>query len=108
MTPESEDFPKAIIQQRPGPLAERFDRLARVLGDPLVTLFTLQQSLNEDTRHKAAAELMPYRYRRLKPQEDPQDAALRAPPVLVQINFQDSSKQVSLVSSGIPSTDPLD
>lgn len=108
MTPDSKDFPTAITPTRPGPLGERFDRLARVFGDPLVTLFTLQQAPDPDLRFKAAAELMPYRHRRLKPQEDPADRTAATAQVLVQINFDDSRKQVSLVSAVSTPADPLD
>jgi hypothetical protein len=111
MTRDSEDFPVAIIPTRPAglePLKDRFDKLARRIADPLVTLFTLQLSSDPDLQFKAAAELMPYRHRKLKPQEDPSDRGATGQQVNVQINFSDgSSKQVSLPSSVTP-TNPLD
>ena len=76
MTRDSEDFPVAIIPSKPAgmePLQDRFDKLARRIADPLTTLFMLQLSLDPDLKFKAAAELMPYRYRKLKPREDPAD-----------------------------------
>jgi hypothetical protein len=109
MTPDSEHFPTAILPSKPGPLAERWDRLARVLGDPLVVLFEMcGPNTPPDLRFKAAAELLPYRHRRLKPQEDPTDLARATQNVLVQINFDNSSKPPSLVSAVIPRLDPLD
>jgi hypothetical protein len=108
MTPDSQDFPRAIVPNKPGSTIERFDRLCRVFGDPLVTMFSCLQSQDPETRFKAAAELLPYRHRKLKPSEDPADRGATTAPVLVQINFQKSGDQVSLPSSVISTVNPLD
>ena len=112
MTRDSEDFPVAIIPAKPQglePLRDRFDKLARRIADPLTTLFLLQLSPDPDLQFKAAAELMPYRHRKLKPKEDPEDRGGPSSQVNVQINFSDgSSKEVSLPSSVTRPADPLD
>jgi hypothetical protein len=111
MTRDPEDFPVAIIPTRPAgiePLKDRWDTLARRIGDPLVTLFLLQApDQPPDLRFKAAAELLPYRHRKLKPHEDPADPTARTQ-VNVQINLSPSSAVVSLPSSVISSDSPLD
>ena len=126
MTPDSEDFPRAIIPSRPAQTREKFDTLARRIADPMVTLFlsmkatttaiaadgTVKEVPDQEMRFKAAAELMPYRYPKLKT-TDVNHSGL--PPgaggaVNIQINIGSptSEKVVSVASSVIPPVDPLD
>lgn len=105
MTPDSEHFPTAIVPTRPAPTSEKWDTLARRIADPMTTLFCLLQSQDPDTRFKAAAELMPYRHRKLRPADPEGAGGAGGPTVNIQINVGD---QVSQVSAVIPSVDPLD
>lgn len=106
MTADSEDFPKAIIPHRPAPTQERYDTLARRIADPMVTLFLLQQpEYPPDLRFKAAAELMPYRHRKLRPHDPDSSGAATGQQVNVQIIIGEERHQVSAV---IPTVDPLD
>ena len=62
--------PTAIMPTRPAPLAERYDLLARRFGDPLARLFVIANtSPFEEYRLRASAELLPYRYPKLRAQE---------------------------------------
>jgi hypothetical protein len=70
---DEQNYPTAIVPTRPGPAHERFDRLAEQFGDPMTTLFITQSPLvgskDEELRVRAAAELMPYRYAKLRTSE---------------------------------------
>lgn len=105
MTPDSQDFPVAIIPSRPTPTAQKWDTLARRIADPMVTLFLALQSPSEEMRFKAAAELMPYRHRRLRPSDPDGGPGGTGTQVNVQINIGSERQEVSAV---IPSVDPLD
>lgn len=86
---EQENYPTAIIPTRPEGIARRYDALARQFRDPLVTLFTLQDEEDPELRFKAAAELLPYRYPKLRAQEVTHKGdAGGAGGVNIQINFQ--------------------
>ena len=114
-------FPTAIVPSRPGlSTRERFDTLARRLGDPMVRLFLLQHATvpgpegkevpDTDMQFKAAAELMPYRYPKLKVSDVHHTGAAPGGTLNVQINFLPPPvpDQGKVVSSVIPPTDPLD
>lgn len=106
MTPDPADFPTAIVPIRAAPTSEKWDTLARRIADPMTTLFCLLQSTDPDLRFKAAAELMPYRHRKLRP-ADPEGGGGTGQQVNVQINIG-STDQVSQVTTVIPVVDPLD
>lgn len=106
MTPDSEDFPTAIVPTRLAPTIDKWDTLARRIADPMTTLFCLLNSVAPDVRFKAAAELMPYRHRKLRP-ADPEGAGGTGQQVNIQINIG-SGDQVSQVTAVIPQVDPLD
>lgn len=118
MTDDS--FPTAILPARAKghvPLAERFDALARRIGDPLTTLFLSLQATrvvtvsegqavevpDQEMRFRAAAELMPYRYPKLKASEVHFTGQGGGPTVNIQINVE-APTQVSAVT---PAVDPL-
>jgi hypothetical protein len=120
-------FPTAILPSRPGlSTRERFDTLARRLGDPMVRLFLLQHATvpgpvdpttgevkevpDTEMQFKAAAELMPYRYPKLKVSDIHHSGAAPGGTLNVQINFLPPPvpDQGKVVSSVIPPTDPLD
>jgi hypothetical protein len=67
---DEHNFPTAIVPTRPGTAIERYDKLAEQFADPMVTLFMMQDpvlgSPDDEVRLRAAAELMPYRYPKLK------------------------------------------
>ena len=100
-------FPTAIIPVRPQPLSERFDTMARRIKDPVVTLFTLMESADPEMQFKAAAELMPYRYPKLKASEVNFTGGGGGPTVNVQINFSSPKTDPVVVSSDTPPVDPL-
>lgn len=80
-------FPTAIVPARPGSTAERWDSLARAYGDPMAKLFLLAATgTTEDTQRMAAAELLPYRFPKLRAQETVINAQ-GAGQVNVQINI---------------------
>ncbi len=129
-------FPTAIVPARPNlSTREKFDTLARRLGDPMARLFLLTQAtvdtVNEDgtvtarpdteMQFRAAAELMPYRYPKLKASEVTHTGSGAPGGVNIQINIgmapQETTRVssptqvenvVSSVSSVIPPVDPLD
>lgn len=77
--PPPDIAPTAIIPHRPVPLQERFDLLARRLGDPLVRLFLIAStSQSEENQIRAASELLPYRYPKLRATEVKLDGASTA------------------------------
>lgn len=102
-------FPTAIVPSRPGALRERWDTLARRIGDPLTTLF-VEAATNPDSKQRiqAASELLPYRYPRLKMSEVNHTGG-GGPAVNIQINITPPNQEkVIHPSSVIPSVDPLD
>lgn len=67
---DEQNFPTAIVPTRSGSQHERFDTLARRLGDPMARLFLIAASSpSEEMQFRASAELMPYRYPKLRVQE---------------------------------------
>lgn len=67
---DEQDFPTAIVPTRPGTAVERYDDFAAQFGDPMATLFVVQAtSPFEENRIRAASELLPYRYPKLKVSE---------------------------------------
>jgi hypothetical protein len=102
-------FPTTLVPVRPVPLAERWDTLARRIKDPVVTLFTALESPDPEMRFKAAAELMPYRYPKLKASEvNFTGAGGGGPAVAIQINIASPATDRVQVSSVTPPVDPLD
>lgn len=87
-------FPTAIIPHRPVDARERFDTLARRFGDPMAKLFLLQNCGDPELEFKSAAELMPYRYPRLKSSE-------------TVINAQGAEQVNIQINIGGPAIDPL-
>ncbi len=86
--PDEQNFPTAIVPTRPGGISERWDQLARRFGDPLAKLFLIQATTyDEDRAIRAAAELLPYRYPKLKVSETRLSAADGAGGVSVTINI---------------------
>lgn len=127
MTPDSKNFPTAIVPNRSyGSTREKFDTLARRLGDPMARLFLLQEAKKVDIdgverpdtemQFKAAAELMPYRYPKLKVAEVHHTGAGGAGLFNIQINLGVAPKETtqevevspSVVSSVTSPVDPLD
>ena len=112
-------FPTAIVPAQPGSVAQRFDRLARAFGDPMAKLFLLQSAKARhpltgeatdnpdlDMQFKAAAELMPYRYPKLKIQENRGDAGGGGGGVVIQINLGGEAPPTIDVTPQ-PEVDPL-
>jgi len=79
--------------------------MARRIADPVSTMFLLLLSGDPDVRFKAAAELLPYRYRKLRPADPDGGVGGTGQQVNVQINI---GGEVSQVSAVIPAGDPLD
>jgi len=110
LSPMTDDssFPTSIVPTRPVPLAERWDTLARRIKDPVVTLFTMLESSDAEMRFKAAAELMPYRYPKLKASEvNFTGAGGGGPAVNIQINLGGPKTDPVVVSSVTSPVDPL-
>lgn len=117
-------LPTAILPTRPLATArERFDTLARRFGDPMTRLFLLQHSTipgvaadgspverpDTEMQFKAAAELMPYRYPKLKVSDVNHSGAPPGGTLNVQINISapQQIKEVEVSAVTIPA-DPLD
>jgi hypothetical protein len=115
-------FPTAIVPARPfASVRERFDTLARRLGDPMARLFLLQNATttyvlddgssverpDQEMQFRAAAELMPYRYPKLKVSDVNHTGATPGGTLNIQINISPPNRE-EVVSLVIPSTDPLD
>jgi len=101
-------FPTAIVPARPfASVRERFDTLARRLGDPMARLFLLQNAPDQEMQFRAAAELMPYRYPKLKVSDVNHTGAVPGGTLNIQINISPPNRE-EVVSLVIPSTDPLD
>lgn len=87
---DEQNFPTAIVPNRPGTAVERYDRLAEQFGDPMTTLFVMQSttigSADENVRLQAAKELLPYRYPKLRASETTINAQ-GAGQVNIQINI---------------------
>ena len=118
-------LPTAIVPARPLATArERFDTLARRFGDPMVRLFLLQHATvpgadpvtgapverpDTEMQFKAAAELMPYRYPKLKVSDVNHSGAPPGGTLNVQINFNAPPACTEVeVSAVTPLIDPLD
>lgn len=117
-------LPTAILPTRPLATArERFDTLARRFGDPMARLFMLQHAeithvLEDGTevsrpdtemQFKAAAELMPYRYPKLKVSDVNHSGTAPGGTLNVQINISSPPAcREEVVSSVTTPADPLD
>jgi hypothetical protein len=110
---DEQNFPTAIVPTRPGTAIERYDRLAEQFGDPMMTLFVMQSpqlgSENEEVRLRAASELLPYRYPKLRSSEMNVNAQ-GAGQVNIQINIGGPPPPRTLAAPAAPSAvevDPL-
>ena len=113
-------LPAAQLPTRPLATArERFDTLARRFGDPMTRLFMLQRATlsgpegrevpDTEMHFKAASELMPYRYPKLKVSDVNHSGAAPGGTLNVQINFSlPPQSQDILVSPVTTPADPLD
>ena len=114
-------LPTATLPTRPLATArERFDTLARRFGDPMTRLFMLQHATvpgiavdgspverpDTEMQFKAAAELMPYRYPKLKVSDVNHSGAAPGGTLNVQINFG-AAPQVQSVPSSPPQSQDI-
>lgn len=101
---DADAFPTAIVPTRPEPVFVRFDKLARQFGDPMAKLFSIQSCGDAELEFRAAAELMPYRYPRLKSSETVLRAGDGEGGVNIVINFGTPQPPTIDVT---PAVDPL-
>lgn len=82
----ADDAPTAIVPARPGSLEDRWDTLARRLGDPLARLFFVNAtSQDEELIIRSSDVLLSYRH----PKKKSSDAAAApaGPPVVFNISL---------------------
>lgn len=117
---DEQNFPTAIVPTQPGTVVQRFDRLARTFGDPMAKLFMLQRATRREydrdsqlvevpdteMQFRAAAELMPYRYPKLKVAEVRHSGAGGAG-VNIQINFAAPAPPPTVDVTPTTEEDPL-
>lgn len=108
------NFPRAPTGLRPTlSTREKFDTLARRLGDPMARLFLLTNATidtidekgsvvsrpDTEMQFRAAAELMPYRYPKLKASEVNHTGAVGAGVLNIQINIGSAPQATAIPSS---------
>lgn len=95
------DGPTAIIPARPGSFEERWDLLARRLGDPLARLFMVNASTSdEELAIRSSDVLLSYRHPKKRASDAP--ASADRPPVVFNINLGPATRTIDVTPS-----DPL-
>lgn len=103
---DEQSYPTAIVPAKPGSSIERYERYAKTFGDPMAKLFLLQNCGDIEYEFKAAAELMPYRYPKLKVSEVRHSGAPAA--VNIQINMGGPPAPPPAPRAVAPAVDPLE